>query len=784
MAVSKDKTTSSRGRLVALLILIFIAGVGGSLIWLGVKAGFLARTGSLASSAATNNIYADYGGSESCRECHAEEYNDWKHSHHALAEREPNPAMDDAAFIPERTFHHGTQQTTVLATNGHYELITLGLHETNKTYVVERILADNPLRQMLIPFPGGRVQVTEAAWDPRSNQWFNVYGNEDRKPGEWGQWLGRGMNWNSMCAICHNTRVHKNYDAATDTYHTTWEEHGVGCESCHGPMKAHNDWQHANKGKGLKDPTIHKLTRDQVVDNCAACHSRRAELTGDPKPSDSYWDHHLLSIVDDSDLFYPDGQIHDEDYEYTAFIGSRMYNKGVRCMDCHNVHTMKPKLPGNFLCLSCHAPGTTNGAPPIDPVKHSHHKVFGYDTNGILVNANLSDYKPDQIKETGGECINCHMPQTVYMQRHWRHDHGFTIPDPLLTKEFGIPNACNRCHTDKSTDWSLAVVNQWYGTNINQLGRQRATAVTLARNGDNTARDPLLAMLVTNDIPYWNAVAAGLLRQWSDEPVVTSALLAQLKNTNALVRQMAVQSLGVLAEAGREDIATDLQPMLQDKSRNVRIEAARHLQASLDTNLPAGQDYMRFLEHVTDQPLGQLQNGIFEFNRGNLTNALEHFQKAAAWDPYSAGIHHELAILLSQMGRIREAVAELETAVKLAPKNAEFHYNLALALNEAGEKNRVIPELELAVKYNPRYARAWYNLGLARSAQGDDVEAEAALARGETADPNDPNIPYARATVLTRLGRLNEARAAAQRALSLDPHFTEAASLLRQLGRE
>ena len=45
------------------------------------------------------------------------------------------------------------------------------------------------------------------------------------------------MNWNSMCAECHNTRVRKNYDAATDSYHTTMAGMGVGCEACHGPLQ-------------------------------------------------------------------------------------------------------------------------------------------------------------------------------------------------------------------------------------------------------------------------------------------------------------------------------------------------------------------------------------------------------------------------------------------------------------------------------------------------------------------------------------------------------------------
>ena len=170
-------------------------------------------------------------------------------------------------------------------TNSQYEVITPGLHGTNETFPVQRILAENPLRQMLVAFPGGRLQATEAAWDPRSNVWFNVYGEEDRQPGEWGHWTGRGMNWNAMCAACHNTRVRKNYDAATDTYRTAMVEHGVGCEACHGPMQPHNEWQHANKNKNLKDPAFRKLTRDEMFAACAACHSRRAEITGDPKPA-------------------------------------------------------------------------------------------------------------------------------------------------------------------------------------------------------------------------------------------------------------------------------------------------------------------------------------------------------------------------------------------------------------------------------------------------------------------------------------------------------------------
>ena len=725
-------------------------------------------------------LYAAFGGSASCRECHQAEFDSWKSSHHALAERLPIPALDDPAFIPARTFQHGTQQTTVRTNNGHYEIVTAGLDGTTQAFPVERILAVSPLRQMLVAFPGGRLQATEAAWDPRSNQWFNVYGDEDRQPGEWGHWTGRGMNWNSMCATCHNTRVKKNYDVATDSFRTRYVENGVGCESCHGPMQAHNDWQKANRGTKRADPTIHKLTREQMFETCAACHSRRAELTGDVQAGDSFWDHHLLSIVDQSEQFYPDGQVREEDFEFTAFLGSRMHHKGVRCIDCHNPHTGKTKLPGNFLCLSCHSSGT-DGAPIINPVGHSHHKVFGYDSNGVLTNTSLANYEPSRIAETGGECVNCHMPQTTYMQRDGRHDHGFTIPDPLLTKQFGIPNACERCHSDKGTDWNLKFVEQWYGAKMDRPYRHRAQTVARARRGEDAAREPLLQMLATDEIPYWRAVAANLLQRWAADPDTTAGLLAQLQNTNALVREMAVQSLGPLAESGRPDVVAALQSRLNDPSRNVRVETARHLAATLETNSVAGRDYLRFLEQVSDQPLGQLQAAVFNMQRNNPGAALTHLQTAVKWDPFSTGIREQLAVLFSQTGEAREAVEQLEQAIKISPTEAELHYKLALGLNEVGETDRVIPELELAVKYNPRHARAWYNLGLARSGRGDLPGAIEALARAESIDGSNPRIPYARATVLARLQRFSEARTAARRALELDPNFFDAAQLLRQL---
>src|SRR5262249_35115666 len=154
-------------------------------------------------------------------------------------------------------------------------------------------------------FPGGRDQTLEASYDPGRGEWFDVYGDEDRQPGEWGHWTGRGMNWNSMCAGCHNTRLRKHYDVRADRYATTPAERSVGCEACHGPSKAHGEWRASHPKAEGKDPALRSFTPAQWLAACGSCHSRRTELSGDFVPGDGFDDHYALTIVDESLLYYP-----------------------------------------------------------------------------------------------------------------------------------------------------------------------------------------------------------------------------------------------------------------------------------------------------------------------------------------------------------------------------------------------------------------------------------------------------------------------------------------------
>lgn len=703
-------------------------------------------------------VFALYAGSESCKDCHAEIHATWAASHHGRAERLPNAKDDFQAFEPPQTFTHGTQTSTAQLKDNKPEVVTLGL-QGKQPFPVQRVIGETPLRQYLVDAPGNRLQTLEVALDPRTNEWFNVYGDEDRRPGEWGHWTGRGMTWNNMCAGCHNTRLRKHYDALQDAYNTTMAEMSVGCEACHGPMKDHGEWYSLHP-ETQPFPGRKTFTRDQQRDTCGTCHSRRAELTGDFKPGDDYNDHFSLVIPNETDIYFADGQVRDEDYVFTSFLSSGMHTAGVRCNDCHEPHSHQLRLPGNLMCLSCHA-GQNPLSPRIDPGPHSHH-----DPNGA-----------------GGQCANCHMPQTTYMQRDPRRDHSFSIPDPLLTRDLGIPNACNKCHADQTTDWAIEAVDKWYGDRMNRHTRDRARWVTASRNQEPGAHGNLIRMYREQTNQVWKAVATTLLRDYLHEPVVQTELLARLDHESPLVRGHALIALEPAAGQGLPNVLQAIRPLLQDPVRRVRVDAAWALRRELDPLTPAGQDLKYYLAFNADQPTGVLQQGVYELDRNQPKKALPYFHRAVAWDPNSAGLRHEYAIALSLAGQPSDAVRELETAVKLDPNEAEYSFKLGLGRNELGDIPGTAAALEDAVRKNPNHVQALYNLGLAYHAMSQSDKAVDVLLQAETIAPSAAHIAYARATILFQSGRIDEAQAAAERVLEIQPGHPEASNLIRMLSQ-
>lgn len=674
----------------------------------------------------------------SCKQCHLPQYQAWAGTDHALANRPVDPAGDAAAFAK------------FPADKGTATKVTADL-----------ILGHKPLWQPLVPAAGGRWQAHEQAYDPAGHQWFNVFGQEDRRPGEWGHWTGRGMNWNSMCAHCHMTGYEKRYDSAADAYHSTWVEQGVGCIQCHGPTASRHGAQSRPPASAPKPPF--NGDRAKMMQTCAVCHARNELLTDKFQPGDSYNDHYRAVLPVDAATYYPDGQQRDEDFNWTSVLLSRMGHAGVTCMDCHDPHSTKTILPttDNQLCLQCHAaPGrklpSGVAAIPIDPVAHSRH----------------------QPGSAGNSCVACHMPTTTYMQRAPRHDHGWLSPDPLMTKELGIPNACSRCHEDKGLEWNIAKTAELFGTRVLERQRQRARAMAAAQADAPGAAEGLLSLLKIEDIPAWRATYLSLLPQTGGAAAGRATAIASLKAPDPLERAAAVRYF-----AGAPGAAELVTPLLRDPVRLVRLDAAWELSPQLPADSPARKELDGYLALSLDQPSGRLRLGQDLANRGDLAGAEREMALAVQWDPFSPPIRDAHGMVLAALGRGADAGTELYRAAELAGSRggpSAMHAGLAFA--EANRVTEAENSFRLAARCDPKLDRAWYNLGLLLAQHERLPEAAEALRQAEAVAPTTADYTYALATVLLRVGDRDGARAAAQRILKLDSGNLGARQVLRATG--
>lgn len=687
---------------------------------------------------------------QSCKTCHVAEFEDWVESHHAHANRLVNFDLDRSAFDPAQSVTIGSYASDFKLDGKQPVILTMGASGEREHFLPKMALAYMPLRQYLIPFPGGRWQATELAFDPERGDWFNVYGDQDRRPDEWGFWTNRGMNWNSNCASCHMTGYEKNYDIATDSYESKWNEMGVSCTQCHAGMDGHAEAFASGSifsQSASIDPTL-------IMENCMSCHSRREELRGGFVPGDRYHDFYRLSLPSQPGLYYADGQILDEVFVTGSFLMSKMGGRaGVHCLHCHNPHSGRLTLPvnNNALCMSCHAPPTRMKAPAIEPIAHSFHQ-------------------PDS---TGNRCVECHMSQTTYMQRDPRRDHGFTSPDPLLTKELGIPNACNKCHNDQTVEWAIEWVDKWYGHKMERPERKRARLIQRAYDGAPGLGAELAHAAESEEIAAWQATLIELAGNYLPDAEVTRVARYLLDHESPRVRSAAVRVLG----ANPETVSL-VMPLLHDPSRLVRLDASWAVCDSLDPESDAYKELVAYLENNADQPAGAARLGQFDFARGRFDHAEEWYRKSIKWDVHSVTLYHDLAIMQNTRGNLTGALQTLREALTVDGSNAQTHFMLGLLEAERGNKAAAMTELESAVALEPAFTRAWYNLGLLRAESGDLESAISALRKAEAANPNSPEPPFARATLHLRRGEHEAARKAAQRALDIDPDYQPAKQIL------
>lgn len=684
-----------------------------------------------------------YTGRASCIECHKKEDDLWVGSHHDLA-MDTASAKTVLGNFDNYEYRHNGQTHRMFRKDGKFYINTNGPDGKSGDFQVAYTFGYTPLQQYLVPFEGGRLQCLPIAWDTERKRWFHlgdtVYKGQNIKPDNWLYWTNQAQNWNGMCADCHSTNLKKNYDPVTNSFKTTWSEIDVSCEACHGPASAHIEWAKLPEGSRPADVNTGLVIRTRNLDNkellnvCARCHSRRAIMSDYDNNNEDLLNYMIPQLIT-TPVYHADGQILDEDYEFASFTQSKMFEKGIKCSDCHDSHSVRTLKADNELCMKCHRPDIYNTP------SHHFHKMS--DTSGRhLVNRG----KPEYVQGTGVQCVNCHMVGQFYMGNDYRRDHSFRNPRPDLTISIGTPNACNDCHKDKTVAWSQGYMEKWYGSKR----RPHYGETFAAANRRDPKAVPDLVLYAGNELfPLMvRATAVSLLANY-DDSLSRKAIEKALGDPASLVRHSAVNGFSPEDVKSFEKL---MLPLLNDPVKGIRTEAAIRLSVVPENQLSdpvkkarmeALNEYININLYVSDFPGGRYNLGVMYSNSGELEKAAESYRAALAIDNLFYMAKVNLATVYNQQGKNDDAEKLLREVITENPEIYDVNYSLALLLAENGN----IPESRAfflqAAALMPERSRIFYNLGLFENSQGNPGLAEEYILKSIKIEPDNYDFLYA-----------------------------------------
>ena len=733
-----------------------------------------------------------FAGSEACIECHQAEAVLWKQSQHrhAMQHADTSTVLGD---FENAGFDYNDVHSRFFKRDNKFFVETDGPDGKLATFEVKYTFGLDPLQQYLIEFPDGRIQALSIAWDSRpkdqgGQRWFHLYPNDEIKHDDVLHWTKLNQNWNFMCAECHSTGVQKNYDATNDRFHTTWTEISVGCEACHGKGSRHVDWAYDQRSwrpfgkdndprKGLvvflnerdgvtwyRDPRTGDPQRNappavvrKEVETCGLCHARRGEFSESWTPGQPLSDTHVVALLARG-LYHADGQMLDEVYNYGSFKQSKMFAAGVTCSDCHEPHAARLRAPGDGVCLQCHDAGK------YEVASHARH-------DGVTPKV---------------ACASCHMPVGTYMVIDKRHDHSFRIPRPDLSVKLGVPNACNNCHTDKSSQWAADAIEQWHGPV--REGFQRYAEAFHASWTDRSNATALLAVVAADGAAPAIARASALSELRSRVTPDNIALARKgLSDPDPMVR---IASLDMLDGLPGARIWPLVSPLLSDPSRGVRIRAVSVLAAVPAASQPAS-DRAAFEHAATefiaaqrlnaDRPEARTTLGNFFASRGLAGDAENEYKAGLRLSPQYAPAAINLADLYRQLHRDDDAENALRTAIASSPKDAGLHHALGLTLTRQKRPDDALAEFHAATELEPDRSRYAYVYAVALHSLGRIDESMKALKDNLAQHPDDRETLLALATFSRDAGDLGSALGYAEQLARINPNDRELARLTEEL---
>ena len=714
------------------------------------------------------SIHDGFVDEKKCASCHADQAAAFSTSHHAKAMSLADDTTARADF-DNTQFEHDGIVANFFRRDGRPFVRAEGPDGKQAEFEVRYTFAYEPLQQYLVDLGGGRLQALDVAWDTSKRQWIWLGEGKPARPGSTYHWTGAFYRWNRTCIDCHSTDPQTNYQPQTNEYKSTYVATSIGCQSCHGGGARHVEWAEA-KSRALLTTVGPNLGLSKIdASTCFGCHSRRTKLLGGYQPGRPFLDYFSPALLR-PDLYFPDGQILDEVFEYGSFQQSKMARAGVTCLDCHKQHEATLTAQGNAVCTQCHRPVAPerfvkfNPRGDFDTPSHTHHPTGS----------------------AGAQCVNCHMPERTYMKVDPRRDHSFVIPRPDLSAAYGTPNACTGCHTGKSNAWAMENMDKRYGT----AWRNRPT-IAHAFAG-STHNDPAsidaLRMLVADgeqaDIVKGSAIVA---MSRIGGASVAADVRAAAGSSGPLLRLGAAEAAGNLPPDSRLGAVGKL---LDDETRAVRVATVTALGStpSMDflgdqrSAFDAAVDELRaYVQANADVAEAQNNFGTFLFGQQQPGEAEKTFRQAIVLDPAFSGARMNLAELYRATGENEKSERVYAEAIANAPDHAGLRYGHALSLVRQKAMPQAIEEFEEAVRLAPENSRYRTTFAIALDSVGRTEDAFATLGETTADGQTDANLLSTAIQLGLKLRRLPETLKYAEALAHLQPNEPQTMELVRQL---
>jgi tetratricopeptide (TPR) repeat protein len=367
-----------------------------------------------------------------------------------------------------------------------------------------------------------------------------------------------------------------------------------------------------------------------------------------------------------------------------------------------------------------------------------------------------------------------------------RRDHSFRLPRPDLSSVYGTPNACNQCHSDKPTQWAAGTITKWYGAN-SRRELHFVEALDAGRRGSPDAEKLLTSLIKDSSKPaIARATALSLIPRYLSATSL-AAIQDSLNDNDALVRGIAVRALEPLPQNLRAQLAA---PFLNDPVRFVRIETARLLAGTAPELIPPSQKTAldsAITERIesemasAERPESHMNLALLYTQMGRMKDAESELHTALALDPSYVPALVNLADLYRVQQRETEAGQLLERAIAIAPDAAEPVHALGLLKTRLGQKQEALALLARAVQLQPHTTRYAYVYGVALHSYGEVDKAVALLKQTQDTHPTDRDVLLALITFLRDKGDLPSATNYANKLVQLSPGNTQAIALRNSL---